>query len=121
MAAPEMPPGGPGPGVDPGDDGKGPPGGEAPPAVLTEKTLTYRVVRQTVSTTLRTLFRARIPVPAAVPPGLYRAEVYLFQGGTVVSAQSSPLFIDKTGFERRLYDFTSMLIQAGVLKAKPGK
>ena len=53
----------------------------------------------------RTLFRARIPVPASVPPGLYRAEVYLFQGGTVVSAQSSPLFIDKTGFERRVYDF----------------
>jgi uncharacterized protein (TIGR02186 family) len=52
----------------------------------------------------RTLFRARIPVPAAVPPGLYNAEVYLFQGGTVVSAQSSPLFIDKTGFERRVYD-----------------
>jgi uncharacterized protein (TIGR02186 family) len=53
----------------------------------------------------RTLFRARIPVPASVPPGLYRSEVYLFQGGTVVSAQSSPLFIDKTGFERRVYDF----------------
>jgi len=53
----------------------------------------------------RTLFRARIPVPASVPPGLYRAEVYLFQRGTVVSAQSSPLFIDKTGFERRVYDF----------------
>lgn len=53
----------------------------------------------------RTLFRARIPVPASVPPGLYRAEVYLFQGGTVASAQSSPLFIDKSGFERRLYDF----------------
>jgi uncharacterized protein (TIGR02186 family) len=53
----------------------------------------------------RTLFRARIPVPASVPPGLYRAEVYLFQGGTVASAQSSPLFIDKSGFERRVYDF----------------
>ena len=53
----------------------------------------------------RTLFRARIPVPAAVPPGLYNAEVYLFQGGTVVSAQSTPLFIDKSGFERRVYDF----------------
>ena len=53
----------------------------------------------------RTLFRARVPVPASVPPGLYRAEVYLFQDGTVVSAQSSPLFIDKTGFERRVYDF----------------
>ena len=53
----------------------------------------------------RTLFRARIPVPASVPPGEYRAEVYLFQGGTVVSAQSSPLFIDKTGFERRVYNY----------------
>jgi len=53
----------------------------------------------------RTLFRARIPVPAAVPPGEYRAEVYLFQGGTVVSAQSSPLFIDKSGFERRVYNY----------------
>lgn len=53
----------------------------------------------------RTLFRARIPVPATVPPGQYRAEVYLFQGGTVVSAQSSPLFIDKSGFERQVYNY----------------
>jgi len=53
----------------------------------------------------RTLFRARIPVPASVPPGQYRAEVYLFRGGTVISAQSSPLFIDKSGFERRVYNY----------------
>jgi len=53
----------------------------------------------------RTLFRARIPVPAAVPAGEYRAEVYLFRGGVVVSAQSSPLFIDKSGFERQVYNF----------------
>jgi uncharacterized protein (TIGR02186 family) len=53
----------------------------------------------------RTLFRARIPVPAAVPPGEYRAEVYLFQNGTVVSAQSSPLYIDKSGFERQVYNY----------------
>lgn len=53
----------------------------------------------------RTLFRARISVPAAVPPGEYRAEVYLFQNGTVVSAQSSPLFIDKSGFERQVYNY----------------
>ena len=51
------------------------------------------------------LFRARIPVPAAVPPGQYKAEVYLFRGGNIVSAQSTPLFIDKTGIERRLYEF----------------
>jgi uncharacterized protein (TIGR02186 family) len=53
----------------------------------------------------RTLFRAQIPVPAAVPPGEYRAEVYLFRGGQVVSAQSSPLFVDKTGFERQVYNY----------------
>jgi uncharacterized protein (TIGR02186 family) len=52
-----------------------------------------------------TLFRARVPVPASVPPGEYRAEVYLFQNGTVVSAQSSPLSIDKSGFERQVYNF----------------
>ena len=35
----------------------------------------------------------------------YRAEVYLFRGGQVVSAQSSPLFVDKTGFERQVYNY----------------
>ena len=54
----------------------------------------------------RSLFRARIPVPATVPPGEYRAEVYLFHSGTVTSAQSSPLFVDKTGLEREIYDFS---------------
>jgi uncharacterized protein (TIGR02186 family) len=49
--------------------------------------------------------RARIAVPASVPPGEYRAEAYLFEDGTVVSAQSSPLFIDKSGFERRVYNY----------------
>jgi uncharacterized protein (TIGR02186 family) len=53
----------------------------------------------------RTLFRARIPVPAAVPDGPYKAEVYLFQNGNVVSAQSSPLYIDKSGFERQVYNY----------------
>jgi len=53
----------------------------------------------------RTLFRARIPVPAITPPGQYRAEVYLFRNGDVVSAQSTPLFIDKTGIERQIYNF----------------
>lgn len=52
-----------------------------------------------------TLFRARIPVPATVPRGQYNVEVYLFRDGTVVSAQSTPLFIDQTGLERRLYNF----------------
>lgn len=53
----------------------------------------------------RTLFRVRVPVPAAVPPGQYRAEVFLFQGGAISRAQSSPLFIDKSGFERQVYNY----------------
>ena len=52
-----------------------------------------------------TLFRARIPVPATVPRGTYTVDVYLFRDGTVLSAQSTPLFIDQTGLERRLYNF----------------
>ncbi len=52
-----------------------------------------------------TLFRASIPVPATVPRGTYTVEVYLFRDGTVVSAQSTPFFIDQTGMERRLYRF----------------
>jgi uncharacterized protein (TIGR02186 family) len=53
----------------------------------------------------RTLFRAQIPIPSAVPPGEYRAEVFLFRGGAVVSAQSSPLFVDKSGFERQVFNY----------------
>jgi uncharacterized protein (TIGR02186 family) len=53
----------------------------------------------------QTLFRARIPVPATVPPGEYHAEVYLFRAGTLLTLQSTPVFVDKTGLERRIYDF----------------
>ena len=51
-----------------------------------------------------TLFRVRVPVPAAVPRGSYLVQVYLFRDGTVVSAQSTPLYVDQTGFERGIYD-----------------
>ena len=51
-----------------------------------------------------TLFRARVPVPAGVTRGQYNVEVYLFRGGEVVSAQSTPLFVDATGLERRLFN-----------------
>ena len=52
-----------------------------------------------------TLFRVRVPVPASVTPGQYRAEVYLFRDGTVVSAQSTPFYVDQIGLERRLFEF----------------
>ena len=52
-----------------------------------------------------TLFRAHVPVPASVTRGQYDVEVFLLRGGDVESAQSTPLFIDQTGLERRLYNF----------------
>jgi uncharacterized protein (TIGR02186 family) len=52
-----------------------------------------------------TLFRANVPIPAAVPRGSYNVEVYVFRDGNVISAQSTPLYVDQSGFERRLYDF----------------
>lgn len=51
------------------------------------------------------LFRVRVPIPAAVPQGQYTAEVYLFENGAIVSAQSTPLFVDQAGLERRLFAF----------------
>jgi uncharacterized protein (TIGR02186 family) len=52
-----------------------------------------------------TLFRAHVPVPAGVVRGEYDVEVFLVRDGNVVSAQSTPLFIDQTGLERRLYNW----------------
>ena len=52
-----------------------------------------------------TLFRAHVPVPASVTRGQYNVEVFLFRNGEIESAQSTPLFIDQTGLERRLHNF----------------
>jgi uncharacterized protein (TIGR02186 family) len=51
-----------------------------------------------------TLFSTRVPVPAGVTRGQYNVEVYLFRDGQMVSAQSTPLFVDASGLERRLYN-----------------
>jgi uncharacterized protein (TIGR02186 family) len=51
------------------------------------------------------LFRVHIPIPATAPRGEYTVEAYLFRDGTVMSAQSTPLYVDQKGLERRLYRF----------------
>ncbi len=51
------------------------------------------------------LFRVRVPIPATTPRGEYTAEVYLFRDGNVVSAQSTPLDVEQSGLERRIYRF----------------
>jgi len=60
----------------------------------------YRETIGTVTFVSPTLFRQTIDIPANVPIGDYKVEVYLVSDGDIVSAQSSPLFIGKTGFER---------------------
>ena len=50
-----------------------------------------------------TLFRVRVPIPAGVPRGSYNVQVYLFRDGSVVNVQSTPLFVDQTGLERRIF------------------
>lgn len=51
------------------------------------------------------LFRARIPIPSAVPVGDYRAEIFLIQDGRVRARATAPIIIDKTGFERETFLF----------------
>jgi uncharacterized protein (TIGR02186 family) len=58
-----------------------------------------------VQVTDKVLYRARIPIPSAVPVGNYQAEIYLIGNGKVRARSTAPVIIDKTGFERGLYVF----------------
>lgn len=54
-----------------------------------------------------TLFRANVAIPANVPVGNYTAEVYLFREGRLIHAQSSPLYVSKSGFERFVFNLAN--------------
>lgn len=58
-----------------------------------------------VNITDNVLYRARIPIPSAVPVGNYRAEIYLIGKGAVRAHATAPVIIDKSGFERAIYVF----------------
>lgn len=49
------------------------------------------------------LFRVHVPLPAAAPHGRYDVEVYLFRQGQMIGHQSTPLYVDQTGFDRRMF------------------
>ncbi len=51
------------------------------------------------------LFRWTVKLPADVPTGTYKVEVYLLRGGQIASAQTSPLFVQKIGIERGIFQF----------------
>ncbi len=51
------------------------------------------------------LFRTDLRLPANVPTGAYEAKVYYLVDGQVVSAQTTPLFVNKVGVEAVIFDF----------------
>ena len=51
------------------------------------------------------LFRTRLELPANVPTGTYRVEVFHLREGRVVGAQTTPLSVSKIGVEAEVFDF----------------
>lgn len=51
------------------------------------------------------LFRTKIALPANVPAGSYTAEVFLLKGGQVTAAQTTPMFVSKSGVSAEVFDF----------------
>jgi uncharacterized protein (TIGR02186 family) len=51
------------------------------------------------------LFRTRVILPANVPPGSYTVEVLLIKSGQVLAAQTTPMFVSKTGVSADVYEF----------------
>ncbi len=64
----------------------------------------YRESGTAVTFLTPTVFRAAIPMPAAVPTGSYGIDVQLFAGGTAVARTNSALDVIKTGFEQYVAD-----------------
>lgn len=51
------------------------------------------------------LFSASLDFPSNMPVGNYKADVYLVRDGDVIINHSTGLLVDKTGFERLIYNF----------------
>lgn len=51
-----------------------------------------------------TLFRTVLKFPKNIEGGWYTAEVYLFNNGILSAVQSTPILVEKTGFEAFIYD-----------------
>jgi uncharacterized protein (TIGR02186 family) len=50
------------------------------------------------------LYRARLPIPARVPVGVYTAETFLIQNGRIIAAATRKIHIRKSGFEKFVAD-----------------
>jgi uncharacterized protein (TIGR02186 family) len=65
----------------------------------------FQLDEKGVRMTGRYLFRAQFDLPANVPLGDYKAEVFLFRDGVFIGRYASPMRIEKRGFERVVYEF----------------
>ncbi len=65
----------------------------------------YRREAEPVTFVGGNLFRTEINFPANVPTGFYAVEVYMMRYGEVISAQTTPLVISKTGLGARIFEF----------------
>lgn len=72
---------------------------------LRERQGLYSESEGTVEFLSRSLFRTTIPLPAIVPDGDYEMTVYLFRGGGLLTKETKPLSIAKSGFEQFTYSF----------------
>jgi len=52
----------------------------------------------------RSLFRATVSLPANVPVGVFEVEIFLFRGGELLDTYQTELRIEKSGFERFIYN-----------------
>jgi len=64
----------------------------------------YLPPADTVSFMGETLFKAVITFPDNIPRGKYTAETYLLQDGELIGMQSTPLRVEKQGFDAFLFD-----------------
>ena len=51
------------------------------------------------------LFRVDIAFPSTVPTGTYTVQVFLVRDGEVVTAQTTPLKVEKHGFDAEIFEF----------------
>jgi uncharacterized protein (TIGR02186 family) len=56
-----------------------------------------------VGVTQNILYRAHIAIPSQVPVGSYTAQIFLIRHGKVIAQSTSPIEINKSGFERWIY------------------
>lgn len=64
----------------------------------------YKTDEDAVSIIDNALFRTRMELPANTPVGAYAVEVHLIRDRSLVASQTRPLYVEKTGLERLLYN-----------------